>query len=113
MFIKAHTERKQEGKEKLQETEIIKDELSAEERDVLNRFERNELRSVPDAEREAELARQAARNTFNKTRRVNLRMSERDFNLAHARAREEGIPYQTLLSSVIHKYLSGRLSEKK
>ena len=91
----------------------MNDELSAEERDVLDRFERNELRSVPDAEREAELARQAARNTFNKTRRVNLRMSERDFNLAHARAREEGIPYQTLLSSVIHKYLSGRLSEKK
>ena len=40
-------------------------------------------------------------------------MTERDFNLAHARAREEGIPYQTLLSSVIHKYLSGRLTEKK
>lgn len=40
-------------------------------------------------------------------------MTEHDFNLAHARAREEGIPYQTLLSSVIHKYLSGRLTEKK
>ena len=91
----------------------MKDELSAEEREVLDRFERNELRSVSDAEREAELARQAARNTFNKTRRVNLRVTERDFNLAHARAREEGIPYQTLLSSVIHKYLSGRLTEKQ
>ncbi|MCY4544013.1 MAG: antitoxin [Gemmatimonadetes bacterium] len=88
-------------------------ELSAEERDVLERFERDELRSAADAEREAELARQAARNTFNKTKRVNLRVTERDFNLAHARAREEGIPYQTLLSSVIHKYLSGRLTEKK
>ena len=88
-------------------------ELSAEERDVLVRFERDELRSAADAEHEAELARQAARNTFNKTKRVNLRVTERDFNLAHARAREEGIPYQTLLSSVIHKYLSGRLTEKK
>ena len=87
--------------------------LSAEERDVLDRFERNELHSATDAEREAELARQAARSTFNKIRRVNLRVTERDFNLAHARAREEGIPYQTLLSSVIHKYLSGRLTEKK
>lgn len=91
----------------------MKDKLSAEEHDVLDRFERNELRSVPDAKREAELARRAARNTFNKTRRVNLRVTERDFNLAHVRAREEGIPYQTLLSSVIHKYLSGRLTEKK
>ncbi len=91
----------------------MKDELSAEERDVLDRFERDELRTAPDAEREIKAARQAARNTFNKTKRVNLRMTERDFNLAHARAREEGIPYQTLLSSVIHKYLSGRLTEKK
>ena len=66
----------------------------------------------PDAADEIAVAREAARNTFNKTRRVNLRMTERDFNLAHSRAREEGVPYQTLLSSVIHKYLSGRLTEK-
>ena len=54
-------------------------------------FERGELRSASEAERELQEARQAARNTFNKTRRVNLRMTERDFNLAHSRAREEGI----------------------
>ena len=60
-----------------------------------------------------EVARQAARNTFNKTRRVNLRVTERDFNLAHSRARGECIPYQTLLSSMIHKYLSGRLVERR
>ena len=87
--------------------------LDAEEREILERFERGELRSAPGAEREVELARQAARNTFNKTKRVNLRMTERDFNLAHTRAREEGMPYQTLLSSVIHKYLSGRLTETR
>ena len=91
----------------------MNDRLNAEERDILERFERDELRSVPGAEREIEAARQAARTTFNKTKRVNLRMTERDFNLAHSRAREEGIPYQTLLSSVIHKYLSGRLTEKR
>ena len=90
----------------------MNDKLDEEERDILERFERGELRSAPDAEHEVELARQAARSTFNKTKRVNLRVTERDFNLAHARAREEGIPYQTLLSSVIHKYLSGRLTEK-
>ena len=91
----------------------MKDKLSTEELDMLDRFKRSELRSVPDAEREAELARQAARNTFDKTRRVNLRLTERDFNLARARAREVGIPYKTLLSSVIHKYLSGRLTETR
>ena len=91
----------------------MNDNLNAEERDILKRFERDELHSAAGAEQEIEAARQAARSTFNKTKRVNLRMTERDFNLAHTRAREEGIPYQTLLSSVIHKYLSGRLTEKR
>ena len=91
----------------------MNDKMSAEERDILDRFHRGELRSVPDAKQEIKAARQAARNTFNKTKRVNLRVTERDFNLAHSRAREEGIPYQTLLSSIIHKYLSGRLTEKR
>ena len=91
----------------------MNDRLSAEERDILDRFERGDLRSAPGLDREVEVAREAARNTFNKTKRVNLRVTERDFSLAHARAREEGIPYQTLLASVIHKYLSGRLTEKR
>ncbi len=91
----------------------MKKELNAEEREILEHFERGELTSASEARREMETARLAARNTFNKTRRVNLRVTERDFNLAHARAREDGIPYQTLLSSVIHKYLSGRLTENR
>ena len=91
----------------------MKDRLDQEEQEILESLERGELVSVPNVEQEIEFARQAARNTFNKTKRVNLRMTERDFNLAHSRAREEGIPYQTLLSSVIHKYLSGRLTETR
>ena len=91
----------------------MNDQLNSEEQDILEKFERGELRSAPGAEREMETALQAVRSTFNKTRRVNLRVTERDFDLARARVREEGIPYQTLLSSVIHKYLSGRLVEKR
>ena len=87
--------------------------LDQEERDILEHFERDELVPVADADRERENAHAAARNTLLKTRRVNLRITERDFKLAHTRAREEGIPYQTLLSSVIHKYLSGRLTENR
>jgi len=86
--------------------------LSPEEREILDQFERRALHPATDVEHELEMARQAARNTFNKTRRVNLRMTERDFDLAHTLAREEGIPCQTLLSSVIHKYLAGRLVER-
>ncbi len=91
----------------------MKYELDDEERYILDRFERGTLTSVPDVKQAMESARKSARATFKKTRRVNLRMTERDFNLAHARAREEGLPYQTLLSSVIHKYLTGRLTEKR
>ncbi|MBT3341664.1 MAG: antitoxin [Gemmatimonadetes bacterium] len=87
--------------------------LTSEERDIIDSFERNEMKGEADAAQELEDAKQAARNTFNKTRRVNLRVTERDYSLAHSRAREEGIPYQTLLSSVVHKYLSGRLVEKQ
>ena len=87
--------------------------LDADESEILAAFERDELRRSGGAELEMEAAGQAARATFNKTRRVNLRMTDRDFNLAHVRAREEGIPYQTLLSSVIHKYLAGRLTESR
>ncbi len=91
----------------------MNDQLNSEEQEILEKFERGELRPSTNVEHELKQARQAARNTFHKTRRVNLRVTERDFSLAHARAREEGMPYQTLLSSVIHKYLSGRLVEKR
>ena len=86
--------------------------MDQEEREILDRFERDELRPVSNVAQEIEAATQAARNTLNKTKRVNLRFTERDYKLAHLRASEEGIPYQTLLSSVIHKYLAGRLVEK-
>ena len=90
----------------------MSEKLSPEEPEILDQFERRALHPVADVDQELEMARQAARNTFNKTRRVNLRVTERDFELAHTLAREEGIPCQTLLSSVIHKYLAGRLVER-
>ena len=91
----------------------MNDQLNREEREILEKFDRGELRPVTGIEGEMTIARQAARSTFKKTRRVNLRVTERDFNLAHARARKEGMPYQTLLASVIHKYLAGRLVEER
>ena len=56
----------------------MSDDMSREEREIVEGFERGELRSAADAESEIEFARRAARNTFNKTKRVNLRMTERD-----------------------------------
>ena len=60
--------------------------LDAEEREILDAFERNQLRSQPDAKEEIEHAKGAARNTFNKTKRVNLRVTERDFEAAHLKS---------------------------
>ena len=90
----------------------MKYKLDQEEKEILEAFERDELKSVPNAVQEIVEARQAARNTFNKTKRVNLRLTERDFHITHVKALEEGLPYQTLLSSIIHKYLTGRLIDK-
>ena len=61
--------------------------MDAEERDILDRFERGELRPAPDADRKMEEARKAAHNTFKKTRRGNLRVTERDY-IARSRASE-------------------------
>ena len=90
----------------------MKYQLDTEEKEILDAFERDELKSVPNVVQEIEEARQAARNTFNKTKRVNLRLTESDFQMAHIKALEEGLPYQTLLSSVIPRYLTGRLIDK-
>ena len=59
------------------EASIVTDKLSAEERDILERFERGELRSVPNLQDEIQAAREAARQTFNKTKRVNLRLTKK------------------------------------
>jgi predicted DNA binding CopG/RHH family protein len=55
---------------------------------------------------------EAARNTFRKDKRVNIRISGKDLELLQARALREGIPYQTLMASVLHKYVSGDLVDK-
>ena len=85
--------------------------LDKEEKELLNSLENDEWKSVSSFESEKKKFQKVAKTTFNKTKRVNLRLTEYDFEKAHIKAYEEGLPYQTLLSSVIHKYLSGQLKE--
>ena len=75
-------------------------------------IEKEEWKSVDDLDQEINKAREAAAATFRKSERMNIGMSYRDLRDLKVRARQEGIPYQTLASSLIHKYLSGRLFEK-
>ena len=87
--------------------------LDKEERDLLASVERGEWKRVKNYKTEVERLRQAARNTLRKDKRVNIRMSAKDLSELQVKAVEEGIPYQTLMSSVLHKYVSGRLLIKK
>ena len=81
------------------------------EADLLRAYEAGELESVASKEELARL-RAAARATATKDRRVNIRLSSGDLMDIQVRALEEGIPYQTLIASVLHKYVSGRLTER-
>lgn len=79
---------------------------------LLEAYEKGELKSVAPSKAELRKYREAARATFVKDRRVNVRLSSPDLMDIQARAAEEGVPYQTLIASVLHKYVSGRLQEK-
>lgn len=81
------------------------------EEEILASFERGEWQSVPNLN--AELARFAsmASASLIKDKRVNIRISSRDLEDIQAKAAEEAIPYQTLMSSVLHKFVTGRLVE--
>ncbi|MET1084494.1 MAG: hypothetical protein ABWY12_15815 [Burkholderiales bacterium] len=82
------------------------------EAEILKTFEEGRLKSVA-TKAELERLKAAARATAIKDRRVNIRLSSIDLSDIQAKALEEGVPYQTLIASVLHKYVSGRLTEKQ
>ena len=85
--------------------------VDAYEREVLKAFESGKLKSIATKSELAKL-KTAARNTAIKDRRVNIRLSSVDLSDIQVKAMEEGVPYQTLIASVLHKFVTGRLSEK-
>ena len=87
--------------------------LDAEEKDILDSYERGEWKPVKNPKAEIKKLQEYARNTLQKDKRINIRMSSKDLDQVQVIATQEGIPYQTLISSIIHKYVSGYLLEKK
>ncbi len=81
------------------------------ERDLLESFENGEWTSVAERNQEISRYREYAAATFKKDRRINIRISSKDLEALQKRALREGIPYQTLVSSILHKYVSGQLSD--
>lgn len=82
--------------------------LTKEEQAILDEVERGEWRPGDDRDKDLAQFTAAARATLRKDKRVNIRMSERDLLRFQKKAAEEGLPYQTLISSVLHKYINGR-----
>ena len=79
------------------------------EHDILASFEKGEWQPVKDQKKENARYRELAAETLRKNRRVNIRITAMDLEGLQARAAEQGLPYQTLMASVLHKYVSGRL----
>jgi predicted DNA binding CopG/RHH family protein len=86
--------------------------LQQDELELLASYENEEWKSVKKLKEQKEQYRAYARATFRKDKRVNIRISEKDLRDLQKRAMRQGIPYQTLISSVLHKYVSGRFTEK-
>jgi predicted DNA binding CopG/RHH family protein len=85
--------------------------LDKEEKEIIESYEKGEWQSVPNKDILLRKYAKYAANTLKKDKRVNIRISSRDFLEIKRKATKEGLPYQTLIASLIHKYTSGLLRE--
>lgn len=85
--------------------------LDSEEQEIIDDFEDGQFKSVMTPAL-AEAAKTAADVTLKKDKRINIRISSRDLLALQRRAAKEGLPYQTLVSSILHKYAAGSLEER-
>jgi predicted DNA binding CopG/RHH family protein len=79
-------------------------ELDKEEKEILEAFDKGEYVTIANQKAEIARLKKAANNTLNKARNINIRLSEKDLRKIKSKAIEQGIPYQTLIASVIHQY---------
>ena len=82
------------------------------EQNIEKSFDNEEWQPIKDSGKLKAVYARYARNTFRKDKRINIRISEKDLLGLKAKSLEEGIPYQTLISSILHKYISGRFVEQ-
>ena len=86
--------------------------LNNEEKELLESYNRGEWEKIPNQEKELKKFQEFAQNSLKKDKRINIRLTNRDLTEIKRKAVNEGIPYQTLVSSILHKYVNGRLIEK-
>ena len=86
--------------------------LSKQEKQITESVERGDWRSVRGVNKQIKRYKEYAKATVRKDKRVNIRMSEKDLIRIRKKAMEEGLPYQTLISSILHRYANNRLVDK-
>lgn len=84
-------------------------ELDKEEQELLDSVERGEWQSVPNLKKEMARLRASARFTLARNKNINIRLSELDLIKLKGKAAEQGLPYQTLIASIIHRYNNGTI----
>lgn len=89
----------------------MKTKLTKEEKGILDSFEKGEWIPVANLSKRKKELSEYARNTIKKDKRLNIRISERDLLELQRKALKEGLPYQTYVSSIIHKFINGTLVE--
>jgi predicted DNA binding CopG/RHH family protein len=89
-----------------------KNKLTDEEKEMLESYEAGDWEPVDNVDEEITKFQQYAEATVKKDKRINIRISSKNLDAIQKKALEEGIPYQTLISSILHKYVNGRLIEK-
>jgi predicted DNA binding CopG/RHH family protein len=86
--------------------------MNKEEKDIQKSLESGKWQTVKNIQKFKKRLKTAAKNTLLKDQRMNIRIAKRDLDKLKVKALEEGLPYQTLVSSVLHKYVSGKLKDK-
>jgi predicted DNA binding CopG/RHH family protein len=84
--------------------------LDQEEQEILDAFDKGELKSSLKDPKELETVIMAAKSTLKRNKKVNVKVSEVDLMKIKAKAHENGIPYQTLIGAVLHQYANGKLT---
>jgi len=83
--------------------------LNKEERQLEKEIESGDWKAVPNLAEEIKKYQKYASNTLNKNKKINIRITDWDYEKIKIKAVSEGLPYQTLISSIIHKYVTGQL----
>ena len=90
----------------------MSDVFDKEEKEILESFERGDWKSVPHLNERKKQLKEYTRATLRKDKRLNIRISKRDLNELQRRAVHEGLPYQTYISSLLHKFVNGHFVER-